>query len=203
MSLKRLTVAVMVSVFAFAAHAAAQKNELSGLVGRTFISDQVITASTFSDNKLRFGNGLTFQGNYARRLMGGPLLSLSLEVPFMYSPDEDLHLHTNPVSADYQSFFVTPAARLNVFSASAVSPWVSVGGGFGYFRGSTAIPTNTMSNTTGVFQIGGGLDVRLIRKFSLRAEVRDFQSGVPKLGVTTDKSRQTNLFVGAGVVWHF
>src|SRR6266576_1050412 len=38
MSLKRLTVAVMVSVCAFAAHATAQKNEVSGLMGRTFIS---------------------------------------------------------------------------------------------------------------------------------------------------------------------
>src|SRR4029077_6813981 len=154
MSRKRLTVAVMLSVCSFAVHAKAQKNELSGLVGRTFISDQVITTSTFSDNKLRFGDGLTFEGNYARRVLDGPLLSVSLEVPFVFSPDEDLHLHPNPVWADYRSFFVTPAARLNVFSASAVSPWVSVGGGFGYFRGSTAIPTNTMSTTTGVFQFG-------------------------------------------------
>ena len=59
MSLKRLTVAVMLSVCSFAVHATAQKNELSALVGRTFISDQVITTSTFSDNKLRFGDGLT------------------------------------------------------------------------------------------------------------------------------------------------
>lgn len=203
MSLKRLTVAVMVSVFAFATHAAAQKNELSGLVGRTFISDQVITTSTFSDNKLRFGNGLSFEGNYARRVMGGGLLSLSIEIPFVVNPDEDLHLHSNPVSAYYRSFFVTPAARLNVFSGTAVSPWVSVGGGFGYFTGSTAIPTKTTSTTEGVFQVGGGLDVRLIRRFSLRAEVRDFSSGVPKLDITTDKSRQHNLFVGAGLVWHF
>ena len=48
MSLKRLTVALMVSVCAFAAHAAAQKNELSGLVGRTFISDQTIYGQQLS-----------------------------------------------------------------------------------------------------------------------------------------------------------
>ena len=203
MSLTRLAVVVMVSVCACATQATAQKNELSGLVGRTFISDQVITTSTFSDNKLNFGGGLTFEGAYARRVLGEGLLSISLEVPFVFNPDEDLHLHTNPVSAGFKSFFVTPAARLNIFSASAVSPWVSVGGGFGYFSGSTSIPTHTMSTTTGVFQIGGGLDVRLIRKFSLRAEARDFWSGVPELGVTTDQSRQHNLFVGAGVVWHF
>ena len=106
MSLKRLTVAVMVSVCTFAAHATAQKNELSGLVGRTFISDQAITGSTVSDNKLRFGNGLTFEANYARRVMDAGLLSLSLEVPFVFNPDEDLHaaLPTR-IPEDYRSFF--------------------------------------------------------------------------------------------------
>ena len=203
MSRKRLTVAVMLSVCSFAVHATAQKNELSGLIGRTLISDQVITTSTFSDNKLRFGDGLSLEGNYARHVMDAGLLSLALEVPFVLNVDQDLHLQTNPVSANYRSFFVTPAARLNLFSGLAVSPWVSVGGGLGYFRGSTAQPTNTTGTTTGVFQAGVGLDVRIIGKFSLRGEVRDFWSGVPKLGVTTDTSRQHNLFVGGGIVWHF
>src|SRR4029077_19777686 len=57
--------------------------------------------------------------------------------------------------------------------------------------------------TNGVFQIGGGLDVTLYRKFSLRGELRDFWSGVPKLNVSTNQTRQHNLFVGGGVVWHF
>ena len=203
MSRKRLTVAVMLSVCSFAVHAKAQKNELSGLVGRIFISDQVITTSTFSDNKLRFGDGLTLEGNYGHHLMGEGLLSLTLEVPFVLNIDQDLHLQTNPVSASYRSFFVTPAARLNIFSGLGVSPWVSVGGGLGYFHGSAAQPTSTTGTTTGVFQAGVGLDVKLIGKFSLRGEARDFWSGVPKLGVTTDKSRQHNLFVGGGIVWHF
>ena len=30
-------------------------------------------------------------------------------------------------------FFLTPSARVNFFSDSAVSPWVSFGGGFGHF----------------------------------------------------------------------
>jgi len=79
MSLKRLAVAVMVSVCVFATHATAQKNELSGLVGRNFISDQAITGSTLSDNKLRFGNGLSFEVNYARRVMNAGLLSSRLK----------------------------------------------------------------------------------------------------------------------------
>ena len=209
MSLKRLTVAVMVSVCAFAAHATAQKNELSGLVGRTFISDETITASTFSDNKLRFGDGLTFEVNYARRVMGAGLFSLALEVPFVFNVDQDLHSPSpSRVPEQYRSYFVTPAARLNLFPDVAVSPWVSVGGGFGHFSASSNLlfggqtPGNT-GTTTGVFQAGVGLDVRLIHKFSLRGEVRDFWSGAPQLNVNTSNSRQTNLFVGGGLVWHF
>jgi outer membrane protein with beta-barrel domain len=209
MSVKRLTVAVIVSVCAFAAHAAAQKNELSGLVGRTFISDQTITGGAVFDNKLRFGDGLSFEVNYARRVLDGGLLSLSLEVPFVFNPDEDLHaaLPTR-VPESYRSYFVTPAARLNIFSDLAVSPWVSVGGGFGHFSESSDLlfggktPGKT-GTTTGVFQAGVGLDVKLIHKFGLRAEVRDFWAGAPEVGAATDKGRQHNLFVGAGLVWHF
>ena len=41
MSLKRLTAASVLAVCTFVTHASAQKNELSGLIGRTFISDCV------------------------------------------------------------------------------------------------------------------------------------------------------------------
>src|ERR1700716_1831554 len=123
MSLKRLTVAVLVSVFAFVAHATAKKNELSGLIGRTFISHQAITGSSLSDNKLRFGNGLSFEVNYARRVLSGGLFCLALEVPFLFNPDEDLHAATpSRIPESFRSYFVTPAARLNVLPDQAVSP---------------------------------------------------------------------------------
>ena len=157
----------------------------------------------FLDNLLRFGNGLSFEGNIARRVMDGQLLAVSLEVPVVFNVDEDVHTHNNPVSPGYRAFFVTPAARLNLFAHTAVSPWVSVGGGFSHFSGSAVQFQPRTGTTAGVFQIGGGLDVTLYRKFSLRGELRDFWSGAPKLNVSTNQSRQHNLFVGGGVVWHF
>jgi hypothetical protein len=45
--------------------------------------------------------------------------------------------------------------------------------------------------------------VKLTRRFTVRGEARDFWSGVPDLNVTTGKSRQHNIFVGGGIVWHF
>ena len=202
---KQLTIAVLVSVCTFVGRATAQraeKNELSGLAGRQFVSDQVIPTSTSADNLLRFGNGLSFEGNIAHRIMDAPLLSVSVEVPVVFNVDMDVHTHANSVSPGYKAIFVTPAARLNLFAHNAVSPWFSIGGGFGHFSGS-AVQGLSTGTTTGVFQIGGGLDVAFFRKFSLRGEARDLWSGVPDLNVSTNESRQHNLFVGGGIVWHF
>ena len=206
MSLRQLAVGALVTVCTLVVHATAQKNELSGLLGRTFISDQGIVGGTFFDNNVHFGNGLTFEVNYARRVLEPGLASVSLEVPAVINWDEDLASDAPQVPKDFKSFFVTPAARLNIFSNSAVSPWVSFGGGVGRFSESSTQVAGVSSKTgttTGVLQAGLGLDVRVFGRFSMRGEFRDFWSGVPQLNVDTGKSRQHNYFVAGGLVWHF
>jgi Putative beta-barrel porin-2, OmpL-like. bbp2 len=205
MSLKHLAAATVLAVCIFVTHVSAQKNEVSGLIGRTFISDQGIKGGTFFDNNVHFGKGLTFEGNYARRVLGPAFASLSLEVPVVVNWDEDLKSDALQIPKSFKSYFVTPSARLNVFSNSAVSPWVSLGGGIGRFsESSTQVSgASKTGTTTGALQVGLGLDVRFFGRFSLRGEVRDFWSGVPQLNVDTGKTRQHNYFVAGGVVWHF
>jgi hypothetical protein len=211
MSLKHLTIGALIAVCTFVAQAEAQKNELSGVIGRTFTSDQSIQGAPAYDPDLRFGSGLTFEVNYARRVWntGSGFFALNLEVPFVVNLDEDLHAALpNRIPEQYASYFVTPAARLAAFAGDAVNPWVSVGGGFGHFTPSSNLlfggknPGSTGTNT-GVFQAGIGLDVKIFHQFSLRGEGRDFWSGVPQLNVNTGKSRQHNIFAGGGIVWHF
>jgi hypothetical protein len=208
MSLKHLAIGALVAVCTFVTQAAAQKNELTGILGRTFISDQGISGAPSSDPDLRFGNGLTFEVNYARRVANTGIWALALEVPFVVDPVEKVHSAENLVPKQYRSFFVTPAARVNLFPDLAVSPWVSFGGGFGHFSESSTLefgganPGKT-GTTTGVLQGGIGLDVKIFGHFSLRGEARDFWSGVPQLNVATGKTRQYNIFAGGGVVWHF
>jgi hypothetical protein len=215
MSLKHLTIGTMVAICTFVAQGAAQnergaaqKNEVSGILGRTFIADQGIQGAPSYDPNLRFGKGLTFEINYARRFIGTNLWSVAAEVPFVVNVDEDLHAAQNLIPQSFSSYFVTPAARVNLFPVTAVSPWVSFGGGFGHFsEGSKLVfggvnPGKT-GTTTGVLQAGVGLDVKLTRRFTVRGEARDFWSGVPELNVTTGKSRQHNIFVGGGIVFHF
>ncbi len=211
MSLKHLIIGVVIAVCTFVAQAAAQENELSGIIGRTFTSDQSILGAPAYDPDLRFSNGLSFEINYARRLMGmgRGLFSLTVEVPFVVNPDQDLHAAPpNRIPEKYASFFVTPALRLNAFPDHGISPWVSFGSGFGHFAASSTLlfggnnPGTTGTNT-GVIQAGLGLDVKIFHGFSLRGEGRDFWSGVPQLNVNTGKSRQHNIFAGLGIVWQF
>lgn len=70
MSVKRLLIAALVAVMVLAASAFAQKNELTGIIGRTFVSDQGVKGVSLANNNLHFGNGLTFEANYGRFLMG-------------------------------------------------------------------------------------------------------------------------------------
>ena len=208
--MKRFTLAVFLAACTIVPTAMAQqKNEVTGIVGRTFISDQGIPGAPSFDSLLRFGKGLTFEGDYARRFLVTPIFALSAEVPVVLNIDEDVHAALpNRVPESYKSFFVTPAGRVNFFPTTAVSPWVSFGGGFAHYSESSNLlfggknPGKT-GTTTSAVEMGAGLDVKVFKNFSLRGEFRDFWTGVPELIVNTGKSHQHNYLVGGGLVWRF
>jgi opacity protein-like surface antigen len=206
MSSKRLLMTALAAIPLLTAGAFAQKQELEGLIGRTFISDQGVKNANLFNNNVHFGEGTTFGVNYGYRLKEG-FTRLTFEVPAVFNPDEDLNFAANSVPESYKSYFVTPSIRANVFGENAVSPWFSIGGGVGHFSPSSKLefggPSAAKGNTTGVMQIGFGLEVRLKEKLLLRGGVRDFWSGTPNLNVDTGKSRQHNYLVGLGVTWRF
>jgi hypothetical protein len=200
--------AVVMSILGGSAVAQDEKNEVSGSLGRIFISDQGIIGATNFNPVVRSGNGLTFEVNYARRLFATPIYAVSGEVPAVFNLDEKLNSGDDVVPKSYKQIFVTPSARLNLFPDTAVSPWVSFGAGFARFNENKDLlyygPNPGSSSTSGVVQAGFGLDVRVLHQFSIRLDVRDFWSGTPNLPLAdTGKSRQHNFFVGGGVVWHF
>jgi hypothetical protein len=211
---KRVGIAVLFVVTTMGASAVAQaeKNELGGILGRTFISDQGIKgASSFNPATIQTGNGLSFEVEYARRFLLTPVFSLSGEALLMYNHDEDINDGTYSLSVvppQYSELFVTPAARLSLFPTTAVSPWISLGAGFGHIsQGSNLIYGGAnpgKSTTSGVVEGGVGLDVKVWRTLSIRGEVRDFWSGEPDFPLApTGKSRQHNYFVGGGAFWRF
>jgi len=210
---RRFCVPVLSVVMMLGVSAVAQSgnNEIGGILGRTFISDQGLKGATFFDPVIHSGNALSFNVEYGRRLFVAPIYAVSGEVVAMYNPDEDLNggaYGFAVVPSDYKQLFVTPAVRVNLFPTTAVSPWASFGGGFGHFSQGKILDyggTNPgKSTTTGVIQGGIGLDVKAWRKLSIRFEARDFWSGVPDFPLaSTGKSRQHNFFVGGGAFWRF
>jgi len=128
------------------------------------------------------------------------------EASVAYSYDMDLNTGANLIPSQYQSLFITPALRVNIFHGESVSPWVSVGGGYGLYRQSDELVfggpnPGKKSTNTGVFQFG--LDVFPWPKWGFRLEARDYWAGVPDLNVTTVRSRQHNIYVGGGFVRRF
>ena len=181
-------------------------NELSGVLGRSFIGDQTVPSS---GQDLHLGRGLSFEIGYGWRWRENPVYSLTLEVPVLFNPDEKLNYFVNITPESYNSIFVTPSVRVSFLPRTHLSPWGSLGVGVGHFRSSSNLefgggPNPGKTGSTGaVLQFGGGLDVRVTPVLGLRVEIREYWSGVPQLNVDTGKSRQSNIFVGSGVIWHF
>jgi len=213
MSGKRLWIAVLTVVTTLAASAVAQdeKNEIGSTLGRTFISNQGIKNATFPNPIIASGNGLSFDVEYARRLIVTPVFAVSGEAVVMVNKDEDINggaYGFAVVPPQYSQLFVTPGARVNLFPTTAVSPWISLGAGFAHFSESSTLiygGTNPgKSTTSAVIQGGIGLDVKVWRKLSIRGEVRDFWSGEPDFPLApTGHTRQHNYFVAGGAFWRF
>lgn len=216
MSGKQAIIAVLMLALCAIGQAAAQDepNQLTGMIGRMFISDQGIHGPNVPavNPFVRSGHGLSFEVNYSRRLLTNPIIGLSGEVLAVLNLDEKLGSGGDVVPSEYKQYFLTPGLRLNLFPATAVSPWVSIGGGFAHFTESNNLNyygTNPGGSTTsGVLQGGVGLDLnpfqRRFRHLGFRGEARDFWSGTPDLPLAdTGKTRQHNYFVAGGAVWHF
>jgi len=207
MSAKRLAfLVVFLSVVGISS--VAQVNELSVTVGKSFVSTQTIQNSTSFNPHIHFGNEESVAFNYSRLLMSHRILGLYGEVPVTIYPRMDLNTARNVIPKDIGALFVTPSARLNFFYGQGLTPWVSVGGGYGRFReaprlnfsGANPGPKGT---NTGVIQFGAGIDMWPWHRWGFRLEARDFYSGNPALNVTTTNSRQHNYYVGVGVIRRF
>ncbi len=200
---------MIVTVVVLASSASAQSNDVSITAGRTFVSTQTVLNTGLSFNPpLHFGNEETIAGNYSHLLKTAGIFGIRVEVPVALYPRMDLNTAYHGIPTDIGALFITPSLRVNIFSQDSVSPWVSVGGGYGRFReaprdnfyGPNLGPTGS---NTGVVQFGAGLDAWIWHHWGVRGEARDFYSGEPVLNVDTNHSRMHNYYVGAGIVCRF
>jgi hypothetical protein len=213
MTRQRCELSILMALVILAGFAVAQdeevippKNEVSGMLGRSFIRDPHVPSF---DSDVLLSNGISFEAGFGHRFRENELYSITAELPALFLPHEKVYFIDNLTPDSYKSYFITPSVRANLLPRTYLSPWGSFGVGIGHFSSSSNLefeggPNPGKTGSTGVvIQFGAGLDVRITHRLAIRTEVRDYWSGVPQLNVDTEKSRQNNLFVGSGVIWHF
>ena len=204
--MKTLTTFLFLLALASRAWAQDTKHEVGLLFGALSTGSRDIQLPSLS--KAEIGVGGTYQANYARRIANAKLASLHVEVLFAATPLVKIKSTNIFIPRDYASLFLTPGLKLKLVPSWRVSPYVAAGGGYARFRESD-FRTNNQANTgkigtnTGVYNYGGGLDIRLFHYLGLRGEVRDFVTGNPNFNAPFLSNRQHNVLTSGGIVLHF
>jgi hypothetical protein len=177
-----------------AVSALAQKIELAAGVG-----------GYFPVNVSGVGNAVAIEGNPAFRIASIPFLSAYVEVPVVGTLNSHVRTAGLTSSASYSALFIAPGLRVKFWPGFFVSPWVAAGGGLAHYSGSSGLRLlgGTDTHNTGVFDYGGGLDVKIAPYLSLRGEVRDFYSGGLGFNLATFNERQHNIVATTGLVLRF
>jgi hypothetical protein len=149
----------------------------------------------------------SFGINYGHRLLDAKIAALYGEIEFVALPNRNVTAATATVPQSYASLYLAPGLRLKFFPTSRLSPWAAIGGGYALYQQSAKFSdgqndTNKFLNR-GVFDYGGGLDLRLFRFIGLRGEVRDFLSGNPGLNVALNSGTQHNIVASGGVILRY
>lgn len=183
---------------------------LALLAGSAFAqkNDVALTGGGYFEvtNPLNLGAAWALEGSYARRIAGVPMLAVSAELPVAGSFSSSIPtLSGLSIASSYNSLFITPGVRVRLAPSFFISPYVAAGIGYARFN-KTLFTGGTRANSTAAFDIGGGLDLKVLPHISLRGEIRDFNSGgldLPSLATTLATGRQNNLFITAGVAVRF
>ena len=200
--------ALLLMTFAFAPAVFAQENEIALLIGRMKPSDRSLSLNPAPAINATFDGALTYQFNYANRVVNGEVASLHFELAVTGVPRTGVRSDNFLLPRTYSTLIFTPGLKLKAFPGGGFSPYVVAGAGLGRFSLSdTTIAgspiTGDRSNTSFVFNYGGGVDLNILGPLSIRGEVRDFMTGTPSFGTPFLNDRQHNLFVGGGIVLRF
>ncbi len=194
-------VAVTMLVALLTAGAMAQKHELALTLGGNFPKN----------DQSNPGNSFAVGAQYDGRIFHVPTLQLYLDVPIVgatntsFTSPSQLACAGCPTSIrdHYRSFFFTPGLKLK-FGAPLVpfQPYVVAGVGVAHYNIPNTSFTASSSNKA-VFEVGGGVDVKLVPHLGLRGEVRDFISGTPEIAALTRTGQQHNIAPQIGLVLKF
>ncbi len=195
--------ALLLAIVAGAPAAFAQEHEVGVLVGRLKPTDRGL--QSLGPIKAAFDGAVTYQVNYANRMVDGDLASLHWEIAITGAPRTDVKSTGLLLPRNYSSLFLTPGLKLKLFPGGGISPYLVGGAGIGrYTESATNVNgspnTGDRATTTWVFNYGGGVDFNLFGPVALRGEVRDFVTGNPSFNAPFLTNKQHNIFVAGGIV---
>ncbi len=175
------------------------KHEVGLTLGRLLGQDRISGTTRFE-----LGSGTALQANYGYRLVASSNVAIYGEVHMLANPQRVVTSTNLGLTKDVASLFVTPGIRVKFFPRSSVAPYAAFGGGWALFEHSTTTLGGSpnpapRSASHGVFDFGGGVDIKFWKFVGLRGEVRDFYSGNPSYNVPLN-GRQHNVVVGGGFV---
>src|SRR5579863_7025835 len=101
--------------------------------------------------------GAGLQLNYARKLVGVPLISLYVEVPFVAGFNNEQFVVTQLQRENYNNYYVTPGLKVKFAPGFFVSPYLAAGVGWAHFSSTS----NNTSDTNFAADWGGGLDFKI------------------------------------------
>jgi opacity protein-like surface antigen len=166
---------------------------------RASISGTTIQATT--------GVGPSFEVNYGYQVLRRDAVELWIETPMVFgNAGSSATVSPGVVSASNNSLFaLTPGLRVRIPTQSRLSVFAAGGFGYGSFAHletlvePSLVETQSTFSTHLAFDAGGGVDVRLTRLVSLRAEVRDFIG----VGSVASLDRRNHVFYELGIALHF
>jgi hypothetical protein len=166
------------------------------------------TRTTDEGTVLSFDRGTTYQATFAWEVWRGHSTTLSIEVPFIASPAFTVLMPGGSLPLEYASLYLTPAARVALFSKSPVSVFGSIGGGYARYSESKLradrSPNPAQRDTnTGAFEFGGGVDVRGFGWLGFRGEVRNIYTGARNFSIPTPAPKVHNVVASGGLVVRF
>lgn len=166
------------------------------------------TGTTNEGAVLQFDRATTYQATFAWHVWRTPSANLSVEVPFIASPEFTVATRGGALPRDYASLYLTPGIRVTVAPRAPVSFFGAIGGGYAlYTEGHTRVdgsPNPQPRDTnTGALQFGGGIDVHGFGWLGFRGEVRDLYTGPRNFSIATPTPRVHNVVASGGLVIRF
>lgn len=159
--------------------ARAQNSDLGFLVGFSTTGSSVRVGPVVYVSTLVGAHG---QINYAAQLKETRAGRLYLELPLLIGGHAGGEVSGRVYGSAGGMISLTPGIRFNVAPHSRISFYAAAGAGPAVFGEDTAEISRTSVNASSTWTLtlaadfGGGVDLRLTRLVSLRAEVRDFLS---------------------------